>query len=120
MTDVAFDRTLALADQTFATIGTSDEYSVYDEYLRELDRVPVLRESVALPPPFPADFRQGQRPDARKRSRDDGEAHRESQTGELEHLYREYIDAAVTAPKTAKRPKSDRPKTAKRRKRRKR
>jgi hypothetical protein len=131
MNHVAFGRTRALEDQTFATLEHSDEYSAYIEYLGELDRVPVLRDPVALPPAFPPDFRQGQRPDARKRARDDGEARRESRAVEIEKLYREYVgvdttaNSVVTREKAAKRPKNvppkaTRTKTPKRRKRRKR
>ena len=98
-----FDETLALDDQTFAAVMGAGGLTPYDEYLHELDKIPVLRDPVATSQRIlQPDFRQGQRRDARKQPREDGYTLRESHTGELEALYREY----ATPPKPPKRAKA--------------
>jgi len=109
--DAAFDSTLVLQEQTYAALSSSFNHEVYDEYLGELDKVPVLRDPVARPrPALQADFRQGQRPDARRESRPDAHSLREAHDGDLLSLYTELTHAAASPRKPAKRTKRRRAK----------
>jgi hypothetical protein len=89
---------------TEPTFADSNDCELYDQYVSELDKVPVLRDSVPLPrPPLPADFRQGQRKDARKESRPDAHIAREAVAGDLMSQYVEYLHAVLKPRKAAKR-----------------
>jgi hypothetical protein len=89
-----------------------DDFSVYEEYVRGFDDVPVLQDAVHTPPRPrpPPDFRRGERRDARKEKRPDAYAVREDNAAELARLYGEYCGDVPAAP--AKRTKTT--KTAKR------
>jgi hypothetical protein len=89
-----------------------DDFSVYEEYVRGFDDVPVLQDAVHAPPRPrpPPDFRRGERRDARKEARPDAYAVREDNAAELARLYGEYCGDIPAAP--AKRTKTT--KTAKR------
>jgi hypothetical protein len=101
-------------EPTFAEVADSNDCELYDQYVSELDKVPVLRDSVPLPrPALPADFRQGQRKDARKESRADAHTVREVLAGDLMSLYLEYLHAALKPRKVAKRTTRRRRKTKK-------
>jgi hypothetical protein len=56
-----------------------DDFSVYEEYVRGFDDVPVLQDAVHTPPRRrpPPDFRRGERRDARTEARPDAYAARE-------------------------------------------
>lgn len=83
------------------------ESALYLEYVAELRKVPTLTlqdEVVVSPrPTLPADFRQGQRPNARREARDDPDRLREQQASEIEALYVEYASGAVAAKKKKRR-----------------
>jgi hypothetical protein len=97
---------LALTQRTHTAPGGFFDHALYDEYVCELDKIPVLRDPVELPRArLQADFRQGQRPDARRESRSDAYTRREAQAGDLLSLYVEHSQAAATPPKRAKRKK---------------
>jgi len=90
-------------------LAPGGEPALYLEYVEELGKVPTLTlgdEVVSFPrPSLPADFRQGQRPNARKEARDDPYALREERTGDLDLLYAEYAGggSATTQKKKRKR-----------------
>ena len=73
----------------------------YLEYVDELSKVPTLtlHDEVAISrrPVLAADFRQGQRPNARKEARDDPYRLREEQAGDLAELYAEYASGTAAA-----------------------
>ena len=75
----------------------------YLEYVDELSKVPTLtlHDEVAVSPRpvLAADFRQGQRPNARKEARDDPYRLREERAGDLEELYAEYASGTADAVK---------------------
>jgi hypothetical protein len=79
----------------------------YLEYVDELGKVPTLAlsdEVVVSPRPALApDFRQGQRPNARREPRDDGYRLREEQASDLEGLYAEYVSGGNGAAAKKKR-----------------
>jgi hypothetical protein len=105
--ETSFDETLALEDQTFVhlLLAASD---VYDEYVRALDDVPVLRDAVALPPPPPPDFRRGERPNLRKEPRGDSAIERGRRAAETEDAYREYAALLAAGGDAAPAPKRGR------------
>jgi hypothetical protein len=74
-------------------------HSLYEEYVRGFDEIPVLDDAVRIPPrrSLPPSFVRGERRSLRKEERDDGYALREANLSELEALYCEYL-----APKAAK------------------
>src|SRR5688500_6431036 len=83
--------------------------SLYEEYVRGFDEIPVLDDAVRIPPrrSLPPNFVRGERPSLRKEERGDGYALREATRAEIETLYREYL-----APQTAK-PKRKAPRARK-------
>jgi hypothetical protein len=74
-------------------------HSLYEEYVRGFDEIPVLDDAVRIPPRRspPPNFVRGERRDLRKEDRDDGYSLRETSRAEIETLYCEYL-----APKAAK------------------
>jgi hypothetical protein len=74
-------------------------HSLYEEYVRGFDEIPVLEDAVRIPPrrTLPPNFVRGERRNLRKAERDDGYSLREASRAELEALYSEYL-----APKAAK------------------
>jgi hypothetical protein len=73
-----------------------DEHALYSEYVLDLLNIPTLRDEVAAPRPvLLADFRQGQRPNVRKASRDDPFALREERASDLESIYAEFSDGVA-------------------------
>ena len=92
----------ALDDDSRADAASERDAS-YAEYLRDLDDVPVLRDVTHEPPRIPVrDFRLGQRPDVRRRARDDAYLLREYHAFDLEQRYVEYVEA-LTKPAPAAR-----------------
>lgn len=67
--------------------------SLYDEYVRGFDVVPVLDDAVRIPPrqPRPPSFVRGERRSLRSEERPDGYSLREASLAHLERLYREYV-----------------------------
>jgi hypothetical protein len=109
-------------DQVFAAPTTErgdlagdGDLALYFEYVEELRKVPTLTvvdEVVAFArQPLPPDFRQGQRPNARREARDDPDRLREEQASDLERVYAEYTGGAV-APKKKGRARTNTVKTA--------
>ena len=86
-----------------------DDFSVYEEYVRSFDDLPILQDAVDAPPRPrpPPDFRRGERRDARKEARPDAYIAREDCASELALLYGEYCGdvppAATKRTKAAKR-----------------
>lgn len=68
--------------------------SIYEEYVRGFDEIPILDDAVRIPPrpPTPPSFVRGERRSLRKEERADGYSLREASLAELEALYREYLD----------------------------
>jgi hypothetical protein len=68
--------------------------TLYQEYVRGFDEIPVLVDAVIIPPrpPSPPSFVRGERRNLRRRDRPDGYEQREARLAELESLYREYVD----------------------------
>jgi len=68
-------------------------HSLYEEYVRGFDEVPVLNDAVSVPPrpPRPPSFVRGERRSLRSEERPDGYSLREASLAELELLYREYV-----------------------------
>ena len=84
------------------------ERELYDEYVGELDKVPVLTDLVAITRRIlPPDFRAGQRPDVRREPRPDPVSVREAAAEDAATLYLEYVCADGTADAPAKRGKRD-------------
>ncbi len=104
MKNTALAPTRAPANPAFDPAGDANGYALYDEYLRGFDDVPVLRDTVALPPPRPVqpDFRHGERRDARKQARPDTQALRDANVSELELLYEEYVQTSSATAKNDK------------------
>ena len=93
----------ALDDDTRADAAFERDAS-YAEYLRDLDDVPVLRDVTHEPPRVPVrDFRLGQRPDVRRRPRDDAYVLREYHAFDLEQRYLEYVEALTKPARAAER-----------------
>ena len=76
------------------------DHSLYDEYVRGFDEVPVLNDAVSIPLPRPAprSFVHGERRSLRGEERPDSYSSREADLTELERLYLEYA-----APKPVRR-----------------
>jgi hypothetical protein len=70
------------------------DLSIYEEYVRGFDEIPILDDAVRIPPrsPAPPSFVRGERRSLRKEERTDGYSLREASVTELEDLYREYLD----------------------------
>jgi hypothetical protein len=87
------------------------DLALYFEYLEELRKVPTLtlvdEVVVSARPALPADFRQGQRPNARREGRDDPHRLREEQAGDLELVYAEYTGRAAAPKKKRGRARND-------------
>ncbi len=78
------------AESAIAVDG-APERELYDEYVCELDKVPVLTDLVAVTQRIlQPDFRDGQRPDVRRAPRPDPLAVREAGAREAAVLYVEY------------------------------
>lgn len=90
-----------------AALAVDGEPALYLEYVDELRKVPTLPlhdEVIVSPrPKLPVDFRQGQRPNARKEARDDPYRLREEQASDHEALYLEYASGAGGPKKKSKR-----------------
>jgi hypothetical protein len=73
--------------------GPADS-TLYQEYVRGFDEIPVLVDAVIIPPrpPSPPNFVRGERRNLRRQDRLDGYEQREARLAELESLYREYAD----------------------------
>ena len=80
-------------------------HSLYDEYVRGFDEVPVLDDAVSIPPrrSLPPNFVRGERRNLRGEERPDGYALREAGRAELEALYREYVAPKPVVRKARKR-----------------
>ena len=80
-------------------------HSLYDEYVRGFDEVPVLDDAVSIPPrrSLPPNFVRGERRNLRNEERPDGYALREASRAELESQYGEYVAPKPVARKTRKR-----------------
>jgi hypothetical protein len=80
-------------------------HSLYDEYVRGFDEVPVLDDAVRVPPslPRPPNFVRGERRSLRSEERPDGYSLREASVAELEQLYLEYVAPKPAARKPKKR-----------------
>jgi hypothetical protein len=76
-------------------------HSLYQEYVRGFDEIPVLEDAVQVSPrrSAPASFVRGERRSLRKQERDDGYALREENRAELEALYGEYLAPTAAMPK---------------------
>ena len=110
---------LPLGGRTVATNDEPGNNSVYEEYLRGFDDIPVLQDAVGMPlrrrPP--PDFRRGERRDVRQEQRPDAYSAREASVAEVELLYEEYSQPAPAAAAPAKRKKTkkkQKPKSKKR------
>ena len=73
-------------------------HTLYEEYVRGFDEIPVLEDAVRIPPrrSLPTSFVLGERRSLRKEERADAHLLREASRAEIEALYGEY-----TAPKSA-------------------
>ena len=73
-------------------------HTLYEEYVRGFDEIPVLEDAVRIPPrrSLPPSFVHGERRSLRKEERADAHLLREASRAEIEALYGEY-----TAPKSA-------------------
>ena len=80
-------------------------HSLYDEYVRGFDEVPVLDDAVSVPPrpPRPPSFVRGERRNLRTEQRPDSYSLREASFAELEQLYREYLAPKPVGRKPKKR-----------------
>jgi len=87
----------------------------YEEYVRALDELPVLADVVREPPRVVIrNFRLGQRPDVRKRPREDAYSLREQYALDLEQWYGEYAQDLAAPAKPAKRVTARKPAQKKR------
>jgi hypothetical protein len=79
------------------------DHSVYQEYVRGFDEIPVLEDAVRIPPRRspPPSFVRGERRSLRKEERADGYELREANQAELEALYGEYLAPTTATPKAA-------------------
>ncbi|HJR69365.1 MAG TPA: hypothetical protein VKA43_04950 [Gammaproteobacteria bacterium] len=80
-------------------------HSLYDEYVRGFDEVPVLNDAVSVPPrpPRPPSFVRGERRSLRGEERPDSYSLREASLAEIELLYREYAAPKPVGRKPRKR-----------------
>jgi hypothetical protein len=69
------------------------DISIYEEYVRGFDEIPILDDAVRIPPrpPTAPSFVRGERRSLRKEERADGYSLREASRTELEDLYQEYL-----------------------------
>jgi hypothetical protein len=85
-------------------------HSLYEEYVRGFEDIPVLEDAVRIPsrPPTPPSFVRGERRSLRKEERSDGYLLREAHVAELELHYQEYVapERATAAPKRRSRRKN--------------
>jgi hypothetical protein len=90
------------------------ERALYEEYVADLDDLPILTDPVAIPAPraTPPDFRRGERRDVRRHPREDGITAREHAAHELAALYDEYLEP-VTGTPMAREPMAQAPVTQK-------
>jgi hypothetical protein len=86
-------------DRIDALAGAAAEaQTLYQEYVRSLDEVPVLLDVVREPPHVEIrDFRLGQRRDERKAPREDGTELREQHARDLAQQYAEYVEMDAEA-----------------------
>ena len=94
-------------------------HSLYEEYVRGFDEIPVLEDVVRIPPRRAAapSFVQGERRSLRKEERPDGYTLREQSIAELESLYGEYAaPETLTAKRKPARGKKKKGRGGKRRK----
>ena len=82
-------------------------HTLYQEYVRGFDEIPVLDDAVRIPPrrSLPPSFVRGERRSLRKEERDDGFALREANRAEIETLYGEYVAPPAAKPKRKPRAK---------------
>jgi hypothetical protein len=81
----------------------------YEEYVRALDELPVLRDVVREPPRIVTrNFRLGERPDVRRLPREDAYALREQRACEREQWYGEYAQGVAVPAKAGGKRKSAR------------
>jgi hypothetical protein len=115
----ALKQSAAVLPRSAHDAAEPDDFSVYEEYVRGFDDVPVLQDAVHAPPrPRPApDFRRGERRDARKEARPDAYIAREQNAAELARHYGEYC-GELPALTPTKRPKAAKRKTGPRKGRR--
>src|SRR5690554_3510542 len=105
---------LAVDAEVDAARDVATYYTVYDEYLRGFDELPVLQDAVRIPPRrLEPDFRLGERRDARKEPRPDAYIVREEYRAALERLYAEYCAPPPAAKSRRKRAAKRRPRKAK-------
>jgi hypothetical protein len=116
----ALKQPAAVVPQPPHAAAEPDDFSVYEEYVRGFDDVPVLQDAVHAPPRRrpPPDFRRGERRDARKEARPDAYTTREQNAAELALLYGEYCGDVPGAPAPAKRSKTTKRKNGPRKGRR--
>ena len=77
------------------------DHSLYEEYVRGFDEIPVLEDAVRISPrrsPTPS-FVRGERRSLRNEERDDEHALREANRAEIEALYDEYLSPDAATPK---------------------
>jgi hypothetical protein len=95
------------------------DYTLYVEYVRGFDELPVLHDVVRSPPRRmpPPSFVRGERRSLRREERPDGYSQRETAWAEIEDCYREYAAPAAARPKRKKARKSTPKKGSRSRKR---
>jgi hypothetical protein len=111
-----YAKTAVLPPEAFSVAADEGRYAAaevaeardYEEYVRSLDDVPVLRDVILVPVTNGLrDFRTGERPDIRRRARPDSHSLREQHRAELEQHYAEYTaffdDPAGEVKRAAKR-----------------
>jgi hypothetical protein len=107
------DYTENVAD-SYASEG-AEANTRYEEYVRALDELPVLRDVVREPPRVVTrNFRLGQRPDVRKLPREDAYGLREQYALELEQWYGEYAGSHAAPQRGGKRTSAKKPARRKR------
>jgi hypothetical protein len=76
-------------------------HTLYVEYVRGFDEIPVLDDAVRIPPRRspPPNFVRGERPSLRKEERADSYVLREASRAEIEVLYGEYVAPQSATPK---------------------
>jgi hypothetical protein len=93
-----------------AADADAEEHARYEEYVRGLDEVPVLRDVVHEPPRVVVrDFRLGERPDARRQPREDPYTLREQAAREIDGRYAEYAATPTRPSDPLKRPSARKP-----------
>jgi hypothetical protein len=86
------------------------DISIYEEYVRGFDEIPILDDAVRIPPrpPTPPSFVRGERRSLRKEERADGYSLREASRTELEELRARRALPGVSAPEAASAQTEDR------------